>query len=160
MLHSWNVGRRVCGSGSLFPRRVFREVHLSPVSLVKAHVRFCLLRAWEQTSVFSLVFQMHQVRFCFLLSLTYFWTIETLPVFRTLVINSPIICLFVLHTVEGFSSVFYRCFGHSPQQAYIIKVKADVVLGGDLVNNTFSLSSGSEPTEMEQWQAGGDQMPP
>lgn len=139
---------------------MFRKVHFSPVSPVKVHVHFCLLRAWNQTSVFSLVFQMHQVRFCFLLSLTYFWTIETFPVFRTLVINSPITCLLVLHTVEGFSSIFYSCFGHSQQQAYIIKVKADVILGGDLVNNTLSLSSGSEPTEMEQWQADGDQMPP
>lgn len=78
-----------------------------------------------------------------------------------MVINSPfcpLLCITHTHTAEGFSSVFYSCFDHPQQQAYIMKVRANVLLGEDPINNNLFLNLGSEPTEIEEWQAGGDQM--
>lgn len=39
-----------------------------------------------------------------------------------------------------------------------MKVRANVLLGEDPINNNLFLNLGSEPTEIEEWQAGGDQM--
>ena len=123
VLHSWNVGRRVCGSGSLFPQGVFGRVHFLPVWLVKkAHVHCCLQRMrvnlpspTNPTFSFSLFSQMHKVQLCFppWSSFTYLWAIEILLIFRPWWLIHLSVCL--THTVEGFSSLFYSCFDH-PQQ--------------------------------------------
>lgn len=164
MLHSWNVGRRVCGSSSLFPQGVFRKAHFSPVWLVKVRLHFCLHRmrvnlpyATDQTSVFSFIFQGHQLQLYFLpLSLlTCLWTIGTLPIFRTMTINS--LSVSVSHT-HCRRLCLHFIVALIISTTTIVKVRTNAILGEDPVNNTLLLSLCSEPTEIEEWQAGGGQI--
>lgn len=53
---------------------------------------------------------------------------------------------------------FYSCFDQPRPQTYIMKVRADVILGGDPIHNSLFLSLGSEPREREEWQAAGGRM--
>lgn len=101
LLERWKEGlwfRQLVSTG------VFRKVHFSPGG---GNVHFCLHRmrvnlpcATDQTSGFSLIFQMHHVKFCFLplSSLIYLFTIGTLLIFRPWLLIHLSVHFSVLHT--------------------------------------------------------------